>query len=64
MQGTYAYVPETNQVPKYYIVAVILSLLFMVPIAAALAPMYFYISTFRSMCAVPNMTFFCSSVTS
>jgi len=25
--------------------------------------MYFYISTFRSMCAVPNMAVFCSSLT-
>jgi beta-lactamase regulating signal transducer with metallopeptidase domain len=66
MQGIYAYIPETNHDPKQYNVAVILSLLFMVPIslAAALAPTYFYISTFRSMCAVPNMTVFCSSLTS
>ena len=26
--------------------------------------LYFYISTFRSMCAVPNMAVFCSSLTS
>ena len=26
--------------------------------------LYFYISTFRSMCTVPNMTVFCSSLTS
>ena len=26
--------------------------------------LYFYVSTFRSMCAVPNMTVFCSSLTS
>jgi hypothetical protein len=60
MQGIYAYIPETNHVPKQYNVAVILSLLFMVPIslAPALALMYFYISTFRSMCAVPNMPVF------
>jgi hypothetical protein len=62
MQGIYTYIPETNHVPKEYNVAAILSLLFMVPIslAPALAQMYFYISTFRSMCAVPNMTVFCS----
>jgi hypothetical protein len=56
MQGTYTYIPETNHVPKEYNVAAILSLLFMVPISLvpALAQMYFYISTFRSMCAVPN----------
>jgi hypothetical protein len=65
MQGTDTYIPETNHVSKQYNVAAILSLLFMVPIslAAALALMYFYISTFRSMRAVPNMTVFCSSLT-
>jgi len=26
--------------------------------------LHFYISTFRSMCAVPNMAVFCSSLTS
>jgi hypothetical protein len=60
MQDIYTYIPETNHVPKQYNVAAILPLLFMVPIslAAALALMYFYISTFRSMCAVPNMAVF------
>jgi len=47
-------------------VAAILLLLFMVLIS--LVPvinlLYFYISTFRSMCAVPNMAVFCSSLTS
>jgi hypothetical protein len=45
MYGIYTYIPETNHVPKQYIVAAILSLLFMVPIslAAALALMYFYV---------------------
>jgi hypothetical protein len=66
MHSIYTHIPETNHVPKEYNVADILSLLFMVPIslAPALALMYFYISTFRSMCAVPNMTVFCSSLTS
>jgi hypothetical protein len=32
MQGIYTYIPETNYVPREYIVAAILSLLFMVPI--------------------------------
>jgi hypothetical protein len=60
MQGIYTYIPETNHVPKEYNVAAILSLLFMVPIslALALALMYFYISTLRSMCAVPNIAVF------
>jgi hypothetical protein len=66
MQGIYTYIPETNHVPKEYNVAAILSLLFMAPIslAAALALIYFYICTFRSVCAVPNMAVFCSSLTS
>jgi hypothetical protein len=48
MQGIYTYIPETNPVPKEYNVAAILPLLFMVPVslAAWLALMYFYISTF------------------
>jgi hypothetical protein len=36
-------------------------LLFLVP---ALALLLFYVSTFRSMCAVPSMVVFCSSLTS
>jgi hypothetical protein len=65
MQGIYTYIPQTNPVPKQYNVTAILSLLFMVPIslAAVLSVMYFYISTFRSMCAVPNIAVFCSSLT-
>jgi hypothetical protein len=60
MHGIYTHVPETNPVPKQYNVAAILSLLFMVTIslAAALALMYFYIRTFRSMCAVPNYYYY------
>ena len=65
MQGIYTYISETNQVPREYSVAAFLSLLFMVPISLvpALALLYFYVSTFRSMCAVPNMAVFCSSLT-
>jgi hypothetical protein len=66
MQGIYTYIPKTNHASKQYNVAAILSLLFMVPISLvpALALMYFYIRTFRSMCAVPNIAVFCSSLTS
>ena len=41
-------------------------LLFMVPLSLvpALALLFFYVSTFRSMCAVPNMAVFCSSLMS
>jgi hypothetical protein len=35
-----------------------------VSLAAALVLMYFFISTFRSMCTVPNMAVFCSSLIS
>jgi hypothetical protein len=66
MQGIYTYIPETNHVPREYIDAAILSLLFMVPISPfpAFALLYFYISTFRNMCAVPKMAVFWSSPTS
>jgi hypothetical protein len=36
----------------------------MVPISLAAVLALFYISTFRSVCAVPNMAVFCSSLTS
>jgi hypothetical protein len=57
MQGIYTYIPETNPVPREYIVEAILWLLFMVSLSLvpALALLYFYVSTFRSMCALPNM---------
>ena len=66
MQDNYTYIPETNYVPWEYPVAAILLLLFMVLISlvSVLNLLYFYISIFRSMCAVPNMAVFCSSLTS
>ena len=66
MKGIYTYIPQTNCVPTEYSVAAILLLLFMVLISliSVLNLLYFYISTFRSMCAVPNMAVFCSSLTS
>jgi hypothetical protein len=62
MQGIDTYIPDTNPVPKQHNVTAILSLLFMVPISLVpvLTLMYFYISTFRSLCAVPNVAVFCS----
>jgi hypothetical protein len=64
MQGIYTHIPETNHVPREF--AAIPSLLFMVPLSLvpALVLLYFYVSTYRSMCAVPNMAVFCSSLTS
>ena len=66
MQGSHTHIPETNYVPRGFIVAAILCLLFMVPLCLipALVLLLFYVSTFRSMCAVPNMAVFCSSLTS
>ena len=66
MHGIYTHIPETNYVPREYSVAAMLLLLFMVLISlvSVLNLLYFYISTFRSMCAVPNMAVFCSSWTS
>jgi hypothetical protein len=66
MQGIHTHIPETNHVPRGYIVAVIMSLSFMVPLSLvpALTLLFFYVSTFRSMCAVPSMAVFCSSLTS
>ena len=66
MQGIYTYIPETNCVCKEYSAAAILLLLFMVLISlvSLLNLLYFYISTFRSVCAVPNMAVFFSSLTS
>jgi len=66
MKGIYIYIPETNYVPREHSVAAILLLIFMVLISlvSVLNLLYFYISTFRSTCAVPNMAVFCSSLTS
>ena len=45
MQGSHTHIPGTNHVPKGYIVAAILSLLFMVPLCLvpALALLFFYV---------------------
>ena len=60
MHGIYTYIPETNYVPTEYSVAAVLLLLFMVLISlvSVLNLLYFYISTFRSMCAVLNIVVF------
>jgi hypothetical protein len=65
MQGIYAYVPEANRVPREHrVVAIlVLLLLMLISLVAALTPLYLYVSTFRSMCAVPNMAVFCRSLT-
>jgi len=63
MQGIYTYIPETNYVPREYSVAAILLLLFMMLMSLVSESnlLYFYNSTFQSMCAVPNMAVFWNS---
>jgi len=55
MQGIYTCIPETNGVLRECSIAAILLLLFMVLISlvSVFNLLYFYISTFRSMYAVP-----------
>jgi len=42
----------------------LLLLMVLISLVSVLNLLYFYISTFRSMCAMPNTAVFCSSVTS
>ena len=66
MQGIYAYTPETNYISRVYNVAATLLIIFMVLISlvSMLNLLYFYVSIFKSICAVPKMALFCSSLTS
>jgi len=63
MQGIYTYILKINYVPKEYSVAAIL-LLPSISLVPVLNLLYFYVSTFRSMCAVPNVAVFWISLTS
>jgi len=60
MQGICTYIPKINYVSREYSVAAVLLLLFMVlvSVVSVLNLLYFYISTFRSTCSVPNVTAF------
>ena len=66
MQGIYTHIPETHYVPREYSVTAILLLVLtvLISLVSVLNLLHFYISTFRSMCAVHNMAVFCSSSTS
>jgi len=61
MQGIYNYIPETNYIYGIYSVAAVLYLQFVlhVMLHPMLNGLYFYISTFRSKCAVPSMAVSC-----
>jgi membrane protein YdbS with pleckstrin-like domain len=65
MQGIYNYIPETNHVYRVYSVGAVMYLQFVLHVVL-LHPLkyilYFYISTFRSMNAPPNMAVLCSSL--
>ena len=65
MQGIYNYIPETQHVSRVYRVAAVLNLQYVLTcnvISPVKYVLYFYISTFHSMCAVPNTAVFCSSL--
>jgi len=64
IQGIYTYIPETNFVRREHSVTAVLLLLLMVLISLVpvLNLLYFSISTYRGMCAVPNMAVFCSFI--
>jgi len=66
MQGIYNYIPETNNVSRVFIAAIILYLQFMlhVMLLRLFNAMYIHISTYCSMCAVHNMIVLCSSLIS
>jgi len=66
MQGIYTCIPEKNHGPREYSVAAILLLLFMVLISlvSVLKLLCFYTCIFRTMCVVPNMAVFWSSLIS
>jgi hypothetical protein len=66
MRCIYTFIPETNHVPREHGVAAILVLLFivLVSLVPALTPLYLYVRTFRNMCAVPNIAFIRSFLTS
>jgi uncharacterized membrane protein YesL len=69
VQGIYNYIRETNHVSRAYSVAAVLYLQFVLHVPCnVISPvkyvLYLYISTLRSMCAVPNMAVVCSSLIS
>jgi len=65
MKGICSYIHETIWIPEVYCVAAILYLQFMahVMLFPKISALYFYISTLRSKCSVPNMAVCCSCLT-
>jgi len=60
MQGIYNYIPEINNVSRVYSFIGIVYLQFMLYAMAfpVLRVVYFYVSAYLNMCAVPNMVDF------
>ena len=64
MQGIYTYILETNYVPREYSVATVVTIHGAYIVSFSLESVVPLPFTFRSMCAVPNMAVFWSSLTS
>jgi len=64
MQGIYTYIPETTMSLGYTVLQLFCCYYSWSSLVPVLNLLYFYISTFRSMCAVPIMAVFWSSLTS
>jgi hypothetical protein len=64
MQDIYNYIPETNNISKVCNIAVALCLRYTVRVMlyTAINVFHLYINSFRSMCAVPNVAVFSSSL--
>jgi len=62
--NTIKIIPETNLVPSSVAATLLLLFMMLISLVSVLNLLYFYNSTFRSMCAVPNMAVFCSSLNS
>jgi len=64
MQCIYNYMPEINQISRVQCCSC--SVFIICATCNVISPVkyvsYFYISTFPSMCAVPNMAIFCTSL--
>ena len=62
IQIIYNYIPKSNHISTTYIVAALLYSQFVIHVITHVTSvLYFYISTFRSMCAVHSVTLFSSS---
>jgi hypothetical protein len=66
MQAIYNYIPATNHVSRVYNIAAVLYLQFVLHVHVMLLHqtnvLYCHISTSPSLCAVPNMVLFCTSL--